>query len=370
MFRELLEYQRDVYDLTLKQYRYGSLLESCAVEAGLKPQAMVTLNTDVLGRLVFSSLGRNGEQAGGQSEQDREQFMRMTVRMLDRGGKLAQEHGDALFDPSLSNSEKASRFSSSVVREFGGPVPFALATASLLTNVAQVAKQGFDLKAKNQMEEELNQIKVIAQNIDSKLTTTDPKDLIPVVVREYTDIKKKQDDLVTFFQVKEKNSGDQNEIARAKANLKELQKLFTTLSDRNYTANQPNIDTALLFWLSSNFESLKILIDGGKKPDDVKIPDDIRGDKGQEKLTAIIQRISEVCNPGGQAKPAPDDLAQAIADELAKRPGISEAEITQLKNQLTKEHLEKSCTSLLNTFRRESVALRFVLQKLLSKPPA
>jgi hypothetical protein len=325
---------------------------------------MVTLNTDVLGRLVFSSLGRNGEQAGGQSEQDREQFMRMTVRMLDRGGDVAK-HGDVLFDPSLSNSEKAGRFSSSVVREFGGPVPFALGAASLLTNIAQAAKQGFDLKAKNQMKEDLDQLKVIAAKINPDLTSVEPTALIQVVARDYTDMKKKQDELVNFFQAEEIDKASQDEIAIAKANLKELQKLFSKLQAHNYTADQSNIDTALLLWLSRNFESLKILI-GGQEPG-VKIPENIRDGKGRDQVTEIIQRISNVCNPG-QAKLPSSEIDEAIV-AASKRKDLTDAEIRQLKNQLAQE-LEKSSVNLLNTFRRESVALRFVLQELLSKPAA
>ena len=365
MFRDLLESQRDVYNLTLKQYRYGTLLESCAIEAGLKPQAFVTLHTDVLGRLVFSALGRRGEQAGGQSEEDRAQFMRMTVSMLDRSGDVAK-HGSVLFDSSLSNSQKASRFSASVVNEFGGPVPFALSAASLGVNIAQAAKQAYDLKAKNQLEEDLNQIKAEVEKIDSKFSSADPKQLVALVAREYKDIKKKQDELVAFFQVEEKNKGSQTEIDKAKNNLRALQGLFNTLETRAFSVGQPNIDTALLFWLSSNFESLKNLING-KAGDVTELPQNLDG-KAQNELHAIVQRISDVCKPKGTAEPQLGDLEAIINKNVAERPDITQEQIMQLRTQLTQEYAEKSCLNLLDTFRRESVALRFVLQELL-KPP-
>lgn len=366
MFRDLLESQRDVYNLTLKQYRYGTLLESCAIEAGLKPQAFVTLHTDVLGRLVFSALGRRGEQAGGQSEEDRAQFMRMTVSMLDRSGDVAK-HGSVLFDPSLSNSQKASRFSSSVVNEFGGPVPFALGAASLGANIAQAAKQAYDLKAKNQMEEDLNQIKDVVEKIDPDFGSKDPKELVGLVAREYRDIKKKQDDLVAFFQVEDKNKGSQTEIQKAKNNLQALRGLFTTLETRAFSVDQPNIDTALLFWLSSNFESLKILIDG-KAGDVIKLPDNLIDGKAQNELHHIVRRISDVCKPGGADKQPLDDLEATIEKNLRERPELTEEQIRQLRTQLAREHTEKSYLNLLDTFRRESVALRFVLQELLKQP--
>jgi hypothetical protein len=366
MFRDLLESQRDVYNLTLNQYRYGTLLESCAIEAGLKPQAFVTLHTDVLGRLVFSALGRRGEQAGGQSEEDRAQFMRMTVSMLDRSGDVAK-HGSVLFDPSLSNSQKASRFSSSVVNEFGGPVPFALGAASLGANIAQAAKQAYDLKAKNQMEEDLNQIKVAVDEIDKNFGSKDPKELVGLVAREYRDIKKKQDELVAFFQVEDKNKGSQTEIQKAKNNLQALRGLFTTLEARAYAADQPNIDTALLFWLSSNFESLKILIDGNAG-DAIELPENLIDGKAQNEISAIVQRISEACKPKGTAEPQLGDLEAILKKVVAERPDITQEQTMQLRTQLTQEYAEKSCLNLLDTFRRESVALRFVLQELLKQP--
>ena len=362
MFTALMECQRDIYNLTLQQYRLGSLLESCAIASGLQPEPIVTLNSDVLGRLVFSALGQR-EQAGGYAEDDRNRFLRMTANLLDQGGGVAR-NANVLFDPNLSNAQKASQFGSSVVNEyFGGPVPFAISSASLLLNFGQFVKQGVDAAAKTRAVADQKKLRQIIEAKSSDFRNVKGDDLIAKVAEQYNIIKTQNDELIRFFQSGEQQPTSNQDLKTAKGNVEKLQELLADLVRKEYVESEQSIQKALLVWFGTNFESMKnILIPG--HPTGLGLPVNLLHGQTQKKLTDIVTSIVTTCAPNNPLEKKNADPWSGAAKLL--KSDLPPERVDKLKSQLRKE-VQTTSVQMLEAFRKESVVLRFVLQELLRK---
>jgi hypothetical protein len=366
-----MECQRDINNLTLNQYRYGSLLEACAVEAGLVPIPMATLNTDVLGRLVFSAIGQR-DQAAGQSDEDRAQFIAMTIKMLDRTGDVAK-HGNVLFDSNLSNSQKASKFSSSLVSEFGGVAPFSLAIASLGGNAVQGVKQLFDSRAKAKAAEDLKKIKDIVRKNSLDIANEAKSDaaVVGLVAQKYEKIKATQDALVSFFQTPSNDKPEKNDLERAKANVIKLAGVFNKVGNRTYTEAVTGLDTSLLFWLSNTFETLNGMVIPSDQQEPLELGRLVTREQNIDaRIDSIVRSITTACapkeKPGEPQKPQ-DELNDVL--RALDTPNIAPEAAKKLQTQIRTD-LKNQCVEFMNVFRRDAVALRFVFQQLLKSPPA
>lgn len=357
-----MECQRDIYNLTLQQYRSGSVLERCAMSSGLQPEPIVTLNSDVLGRLVFSALSQR-EEAGGYSEEDRNRFFETTFNLLNKGGEAAR-NANVLFDPNLSNSQKASKFSSSIVNEFGGPGPFAFGAASLVVNLAQLAKQRVDAAAKVKAVEDQKKLRQLVDSKSKDFQNVKEADLIAKVAERYNAIKTQHGELMKFFQSSDQDTSNDH-VKAAKKNVEKLKVLLEDLVAKEYTESEQSIQKALLIWLGTNFESMKnIIIPNPGAPQDLRLPVNLLHDQAQRKLTDMVKSIVSTCAPENphKKKGAESDF-EALKRELA-RADLPPERVNTLKSQL-KQEVQKSSVQMLEAFRKESVALRFVLQELL-----
>jgi len=365
MFTALMECQRDIYNLTLQQYRSGSVLERCAISSGLQPEPIVTLNSDVLGRLVFSALGQR-EEAGGYSEEDRNRFFETTFNLLNKGGEAAR-NANVLFDPNLSNSQKASKFSSSIVNEFGGPGPFTFGAASFVVNLAQLAKQRVDAAAKVKAVEDQKKLRQLVDNKSKDFQNVKEADLIAKVAERYNAIKTQHEDLIKFFQSNDQDTSTEH-LKAARKNVEKLQVLLGDLVAKEYTESEQSIRKALLIWLGTNFESMKnIIIPNPVAQQDLQLPANLLNDQAQKKITDMVKSIVSTCAPENpHKKKGQESEFEALKRELA-RADLPPERVNTLKSQL-KQEVQKSSVQMLEAFRKESVALRFVLQELLKSP--
>jgi hypothetical protein len=340
----LVQLQKEVYEQTLSQYRVGDWLQSCATTAGLKPQAMATLYTDVLGRELFLALGRDRAQAGG-SEQDRQKFIETTVNLLDKGGRVSK-HAGVLFEKNKSRGERVSEGFSSVVNEFGGPAMFAVGAASLTGNIWA----GFKELRKTMTASDKQKLDAIVRQhvTNAEFKDKSPDEVIRLLAMKYDEMVKNREMLLNYLNTTEESTD-------AEADQAYLTKIAEELG--KFSLSQDPVPNALISWLATSLRSVKSLM--GSSPGTWKQPtlDDTQG-----KIAEIIEQVKLGCVDAQKPEDAEDskNLQQSIDDVKSADP----ERVKKLKELLNTKK-DKVSLELLTAFMQESYTLRYVLQELL-----
>jgi hypothetical protein len=340
LFTGLLLIQKDIQDTVLKQYQQGVLLDGCAVALGARPPHMASLYTGVLGRPVYSAL-REESQSGGQSAEDQRRMSEMLLKMLNKGGKWA-EQSQVLFDPNLSKGERTEKFVTSVVNDFGGPIPFTIqaltAGGALLGGGREIYtqyKKAKESELETALEEAFNDnelqelLKASNSNIDK----------VTALIDSYKELNKNIKDL------KDLHPDDEVDPKKFKNGL-------TALAKQIDTRKPADEQEPLVQWLASSIGSIVELVakENGETVQLKKLSGDAQGVIGN-----AIRRISLIL------KEPKDEADQA---SLASSPEPSEANVLNVKAQLNAD-VELYSKNLLIAFRNESLILRFMLQQIL-----
>jgi hypothetical protein len=345
LFTGLVLIQKDTQQLVLKQYRYGSLLDACAVAAGARPPQIATLYTGVLGRPVYSALKEENTQAGGQSPEDQRRTAEMLYSLLNKGGKFA-EQGQILFDPNLSNSEKSQKWLTTAVNDAGGPIPFISQVLFGLSAAGGTVATGIYKFKKLYNESGESQLQNAIEGIEgqhSKKLFTDkqgPVEKIQAIAQAYEQNQALIEAMGPFV-------GDyRNEITPTELKTK-IASLVNDLPNNPSEQNQK-----VMKWLNWSLESAANLV-ARKKIDPIKLNLDV---EVQGKIGNIIRYFT-----------AKADIPQHEPSDILVDYQISEQtpeELDKLKSELQKS-VDQTSKGLLMAFRNESLILRYVLENLM-----
>jgi hypothetical protein len=345
LFTGLVLIQKDTQQLVLKQYRYGSLLDACAVAAGARPPQIATLYTGVLGRPVYSALKEENTQAGGQSPEDQRRTAEMLYSLLNKGGKFA-EQGQILFDPNLSNSEKSQKWLTTAVNDAGGPIPFISQVLFGLSAAGGTVATGIYKFKKLYNESGESQLKNAIEGIEgqhSKKLFTDkqgPVEKIQAIAQAYEQNQALIEAMGPFV-------GDYSSNMTTPALKENILRLVSTFPDN------PNEQTQkVMKWLNWSLESAANLLTGKKiSPIGFKLDAKVQGKIGQ-----IIRYF--IANAGIQPDaPASEFKEFQIGEQTAEQ-------LEKLKSELQKS-VDQTSKGLLMAFRNESLILRYVLENLM-----
>lgn len=345
IWARLVQLQKDVYELKMRQYRFGDWLQGCATAAGLRPQAMVTLYSDVLGRELFLALGKDQVQAGG-SEEDRRKFIETTVNLLDQGGRVSK-HAGVLFEKNKSRSDRVSEGFSSVVNEFGGPAMFAVGAASLTGNIWA----GFKELRKTMTASDKQKLDAVVKANVSELTEfkdKPPEEVVRLLALKYSQLLGERAMLLAFLNT---TANEPTDPAKDKTELAEIAK---KLSD--YSVSDDDVPKALISWLATSLQSVKATLGSSKGPWKKPQLDDTQA-KVQEIIEAVKKGCVDKVHPEGQ-----ESAIKELHKELNKPEDPKQIE--KLKVLLNTKS-DKVSLDLLTAFMQESYTLRYVLQELL-----
>lgn len=345
IWARLVQLQKDVYELKLRQYRFGDWLQGCATAAGLRPQAMVTLYSDVLGRELFLALGKDQVQAGG-SEEDRRKFIETTVNLLDQGGRVSK-HAGVLFEKNKSRSDRVSEGFSSVVNEFGGPAMFAVGAASLTGNIWS----GFKELRKTMTASDKQKLDaVVKANVSEieEFKDKQPEEVVRLLALKYSQLLQERAMLLEFLRTTAKETTDS---AKDREDLAEIANKLST-----YEVGNEEVPKALISWLATSLRSVKAMMGSEQEP--WKKP---QLDDTQAKVQDIIDAVKNGCVDKATSE-GQDNALRELQAELKKPEDPKK--IQKLKELLNTKS-EKVSLDLLTAFMQESYTLRYVLQELL-----
>jgi hypothetical protein len=344
----LVHLQKEVYEETLNQYRFGNRLQDCATTAGLKPRAMVTLYSDVLGRELFLALGRDQAQAGG-SAQDRQKFIETTVNLLNKGGRVSK-HVGVLFEKNKSRGERVSEGFSSVVNELGGPAMFAFGAASLTGNIWA----GFKELRKTMTASDKQKLDAVVRQhvVNQEFQGKQPEEVIRLLAVKYDELKRERETLLKFLKTTEKDPTNSD------TDKKDLQDIASALSGMALSDSE-DLPKALIAWLATSLRSVKSLM--GSSSNTWNKP---QLGQDQSKIQEIVDKVTRGCVDQKISDDESKEL-QAVFANVQNQPD-DQAKIEKLK-ELLNTNTEKVSLGLLTAFMRESYTLRYVLQELLKQ---